>query len=365
MQKKRCQRMSSLSENFYFNRMKLLFLAVSLLSFPCIHFGQVNNGTLKDLNNLTVNIDAIPQNYRQLPDTLAAVKHINSIRSNFNTQADSIRSAYKNAVTTIDSETSKVNKRIDSVQRLNMATRKYKKKLERLVECRQKMEAQFTKKLKALKAKTTDKLTSLNLPPEYKEPLNELTNKINEVNLSSAKIRLDELNIPGYSLQSEAISSLTDRTSNLANIGELDLPNMQTGDVVTQVHGEIETAVPDNVGNVTNQAQAYQQDIKNISEGNFADVQKLSETLESEVSKIEGTDELQKQSGVIDEHKARLDKLADPNNAKEEAIEMAKEAAVDHFAGKQEQLKAAMERISKNIKVQTKVFVSIQYQRPA
>lgn len=275
--------------------MKLFFLAVLSLSFPGSNFGQVKSGTLKDLSNLTVNTDTIPQNYRQLPDSVAAVKHTNSIRSNFNSQVDSIRSAYKEALTTIDSETSKVNKKIDTLQRLNLPTRKYKRKLERLDEFRQKTEAQFTKKLEVLKAKTIDKLTSLDLPPEYKEPLNELTNKINELNLNSGKIRLDELNIPGYSLPSEAVSSLTDKTSNLANIGELDLRNMQTGDVVTQVQDEIKTVVPEkNVGELTNQAQAYQQDIKNITDGNLADVQKLPETLESEASKMEGIDELQK-----------------------------------------------------------------------
>lgn len=326
--------------------MKELFFTVLFLSFPGINFGQVNSRTLNDLSHLTLNTDTICQNDRQLPDSIAAVKQIDSICSNLNTQVDSIQTAYNKAVTTIDSETSKVNKKIDSLQTFNLPTRKYAKKLESLDQLRQRTKTQFAQKLDALKSKTTDKLTSLDLPPEYKEPLNELTNKINELNLNSGKIGLDELNIPGYSLPSEAISSLAEK-SNLANIGEINLPNMETGDVVTQVQNEIKTVVPDNVGEVPNQAQAYQQDIENVTDGNLADVQKLPETLESEASKMEGIGELQKPSGVIDEHKARLDKLADPNDAKEVAIEMAKEAAVDHFAGKQEQLKAAMEKISK------------------
>ena len=68
------------------------------------------------------------------------------------------------------------------------------------------------------------------------------------------------------------------------------------------------------------------------------------------LQKIDGIDELKKQSVVIDDQKVQLDKLAemnDPAKAKEKAVAIAKEKAVDHFAGKQEQLKSAMEKISK------------------
>lgn len=57
-------------------------------------------------------------------------------------------------------------------------------------------------------------------------------------------------------------------------------------------------------------------------------------------------DELQKHSGVVDQHKATLAELNDPQKAKEKAVAMVRKAAVDHFAGKQEELKAAMDKIS-------------------
>ena len=43
----------------------------------------------------------------------------------------------------------------------------------------------------------------------------------------------------------------------------------------------------------------------------------------------------------------KLAELNDPAKAKEKAVAMAKEKAVDHFDGKPEQLKAAMDKISK------------------
>ena len=59
-----------------------------------------------------------------------------------------------------------------------------------------------------------------------------------------------------------------------------------------------------------------------------------------QASKVDGLDELQKQSGVIDTHQTKLEELANPEKGKKKAAELARKAAVDHFAGKEEQLKA-------------------------
>lgn len=95
------------------------------------------------------------------------------------------------------------------------------------------------------------------------------------------------------------------------------------------------------------QSAAYQEDLKNIAQGNIQDVEKLPEIIEGQASRIDGIDELKKQTRVIDGHKSQFDQFADPKDTKEKAVAMVKEKAMDHFAGKQEQLKAAMDKISK------------------
>jgi hypothetical protein len=108
----------------------------------------------------------------------------------------------------------------------------------------------------------------------------------------------------------------------------------------------VETPVGD-LGQVTEQAKAYQGDIKNISQGNLNEVKELPKTIEEQATRLEGVEELQKQSAVVEEYKGQLEPLKDPNAAKEKGAAMVKEAAIDHFAGKQDQLKAAMDKISK------------------
>ena len=101
------------------------------------------------------------------------------------------------------------------------------------------------------------------------------------------------------------------------------------------------------LGKISQQARAYQNDIK-VTQGNIESVQAIPETIEQQASKIGGIDQVQKASGGIDEHKAKLDELADPKNGKEAAKAIVKQAAVDLFVGKQEHLKAAMDKISKD-----------------
>ena len=308
----------------------LLFLAIRGLSVA-----------QSDLDSLALktelfNVDSLTQNFSLLPDSLLpSFSKIDSIRNNFNLAADSIKTQYKKNLSEIDAQTNRLNHGIDSLQRLNLPTEKYTKSLDSLNQLRQNTVAKFTSKLTALKAKTTDKLNALDLPSEYKEPIQELTHKIDGLNLGTGDIKIPELDIPGYSLPKiDGIVDLTSKAGEIGNVGNLgNLPDIKTpaGDL----------------GNVTQQAKAYQDDIKNITQGNLNEVQNLPETIEDQASKIDGLDQLQKQSGVIAEQKAKLEDFKDPEKAKEKAVALAKKAAVDHFAGKQDQLKAAMEKISK------------------
>ncbi len=314
--------------------LSLLFLSLALATSAQVQPDSLQQKIAHALDK--INLDSLQGNLPQLPDSLLpAYKKIDSVRASFNLKADSIQTEYQHALAKIDAQTNRLNHRVDSLTRLNVPTSKYTRGLDSLNQLRQRIEAKFTSRLNQLKAKTTGKLNALDLPPEYKEPIQALTGKIDGLTLNTGDINIPELNIPGFSIpEMDGLSDLTSKASDLGNINKLgNLPG-------------IKSPVGD-LGNVTQQAQAYQEDIKNITQGNIGDVEKIPETIESQASKIDGMDELQKQSGVVDGYKAKLDALNDPKAAKEKAVEMAKKAAVDHFAGKQEQLKAAMEKISK------------------
>ena len=319
--------------------MRSPFLLTVFFSISVAAFAQINVDSLQQKlvsASEKINIDSLEKKLTQLPDSLLpSLYKLDSIRNDFNNTADSIKTQYQNAVSKIDAKANKLNNSIDSLQRLNLPTGKYTKRLDSLNQLSQSTAVKFTSRLNALKAKTTGKLNALDLPPEYKEPLQQLTKNVDGLNINSNILKIPELNIPGFSLPKiDGIGDLTSKAGEIGNISNFgNLP-------------KIETPVGD-LGQVSQQAKGYQEDVKNITQGNLNDVKAIPETIEEQAAKLDGVQELQKQSGVVDEYKTKLDALKDPDAAKRQAVEMAKEAAIDHFAGKQEQLKSAMDKISK------------------
>jgi hypothetical protein len=281
-------------------------------------------------------LDSLQNRLTNLPDSLLPSYHkIDSIRKDFNLAAESLRNQYTTTLSNIDAETNRLSTTVDSLRVLKLPASRYAKSIDSLNRIRESTETKFTSRLNELQAKTTGKLQSLDLPAEYKEPLQKLTENINELNLNTDIVKIPSLAIPGYSLPETP--GLGDVTSKVSEMGNID----KVGHIA-----DIKAPMGD-LGNVTEHLQGYQDDFKNITQGNLDDVQKLPETIEDQASRIDGMDDLQRQSGLIDEQKAKLDDLSNPEKSKEKAVEVAKKAAVDHFAGKQEQLKAAMEKVAK------------------
>jgi Cu/Ag efflux protein CusF len=359
-QKNVAQRQHTIPIFLIFILVKDLFIILIFCGIIASAFGQMSTDSLGQKfasASQNFNVDSFSQKILPSPDTLLpSFQKIDSIRNGFNLAADSLQTKYQKTISEIGAQTRRITLTIDSLQRLNLPASKHTKALDSLKALYSSTVSKLTSKLDSLKSKTIDKLSALDLPPEYKEPLQEVTNKINQIDLNAGKINLPELKIPGYSLpKMDGLGNLTDKAGDVANIDPGNLPDIKTsvGDlsnVSEQVQGyqrEVNNLTPDGLGQVTGQVQTYQEDIKNINQGNLRDVEKLPEGLESQATKIDGMDELQKQSAIMDEYKAQLDKLAESNKAKEKAVEVAKKAAVNHFAGEQEQLKAAMEKVSK------------------
>lgn len=338
--------------------MKAVFIIPLLCGIFSLSYGQINTDSrAQKLASESENfdLDSIGQKVAYIPDSLLpSLQKLDSIQKGFNLTVDSLQTKYRETLSKIDARTKRITTTIDSLQQLKLPVSKHSKTLDSLNSLRYRTVSTLTSKLDSLKSRTLGELNAVYLPPEYKEPLRQLTDKVNEIKVNSGKINLPALKIPGYSLpEMDGLGNVTDKAGDLADMG--NPPDIKTsigdlGKVSDQVHGyqgEIKNLTPDELGQVTRQAEAYQEDIKNITEGNLQDVKKLPETLESQASKIEGIDELQKQSGIVAEHKAQLDEFADPNKAKEKVTQVARKAAVNHFAEKEAQLKSAMEKISK------------------
>jgi hypothetical protein len=293
---------------------------------------------LSRLNTLTSRLDSVPR-LPTLPDSLLpSFQKLDSVRNNFNNEALAMKTEFTASISKIDEQQKKLNSKIDSLGKLKLPTRQYLGKVDSLNQVRQKKTAEFNSKVESLKSKTVGKLKELDLPPQYNEPVQQLTSKVDGFGLNSDFVKIPQLDVPGYSLP---------KLDGLGNLSDMDLKNLDIGKLSTDLNlPKVETPVGD-LGKVTEQIKGVQGDVSNITKGNLNDVKELPKTLEEQAKKIDGVTELQKQSGVVDEYKEKLEMVKDPETAKEQAVEVIKEKAIDHFAGKQEQLKKAMDQMAK------------------
>lgn len=313
--------------------MKALLILSLIFTLFLPAFGQtkVDSVTTQVEANLqTLSVDSLQAKLPQMPDSLKQAYHkIDSIKTDFNAKARSLKNSYDSTIAKIDTPRAKINSSIDSLQRLQLPTDKYTRKLDSLANLKTQAESKFNSNLADLKSKTTGKLNALDLPPQYKEPVQAMAKNVDAFSLNSNAIEIPGVEIPGYELP---------------KLDGLNLPNGDISKFTTLP--KIETPVGD-LSKVTENLKGVQEDVKSITSGNVGDVKELPKTLENQAGKMEGVQELQKQSGIIDETKGKLDIVKDPSSGKEKAVEMAKEVAIDHFAGKDQQLKAAMDQMAK------------------
>jgi hypothetical protein len=266
----------------------------------------------------------------QLPDPVKTSWHkVDSIRNDFNHEADSLRTGYEQSIGSIDSQTGNVQHKIDSLNNLNLPSNKFSHKLDSLNQQRTKVESDFNAQTDKLKSKTIGKLDKIEMTPEMEGPVGEFTQKVNGFSVTDNQfVKIPELQVPGYALPKiEDVKGL----DGLKGLGGLP---------------KVETPLG-NLGDVTKQAEGLGSDIKNISQGNLNGVKAVPDAIEQQAGKMAGVDELQKQTDIANGYK---DQLADLNNRdamKQQGADMAKKEAINHFAGKEEQLKAAMDKMSK------------------
>jgi hypothetical protein len=244
-----------------------------------------------------LNLDSLKKTeFQPSPDSLKIkFQKADSIRSRFVEESSQLKDDYDSVIGLIDKTKAKFTNQIDSLEELNLPTARYTTKLDSVGQLGEQTKMKFEQKSNALKAKTTDKLKTLDLPPQYQEPIQKLAQGVDGFTLQGDMPQISALKVPGHSLP------------------ELD---------------GLETPIGD-LGTAADQMKGMQSDVKSITEGNLNDVSALPQTLEEQALKLEGVSELQKQSGVIDEYKGNLENLNDPEAAKKEAAEMAKKAAMD------------------------------------
>jgi hypothetical protein len=259
---------------------------------------------------------------------------LDSIQLGFYQQSDSIKLQFKNKLSGLDSTGASVQHTIDSLSSLNLPTEKYTHKLDSINQERQKAVSSLNEKMEGLKSKTTGRIKEMNFPPELNDKVSALTK-----NVDGFQLPVKDLNIPSLELGDNPLKSLdrlnTSLKTPLGEVGNIDgLKDIQGGiGDVTKVTGDL---------------GAYREDLSNITKGNLSEVKEMPKALESKAGELTGIKDIQQQaSGALDPLKEIQGQIQNPDAVKEQALQKVQEVAVNHFAGKEEVLQQAMDKISK------------------
>lgn len=168
--------------------------------------------------------------------------------------------------------------------------------------------------------------TDVKLPSsDISNPLTELKNPIDGVKNPAGKI--------------EGLGEMQEKAKELSSIPQKELGEIKGIDEVKKAQGAM-----GQVNEVTGKIDGYSKDAKTIASGNLNDMEQLPKELENQVGKIDEVQGIQKQTQVLDQYKKMA---ADDEALKQQAVQEIRKQAVDHFAGQGEQLKAAMDQMSK------------------
>jgi hypothetical protein len=266
-----------------------------------------------------------------------ASERLDSMRHLAGLEYMSLRSSYDSIVAQMDKPIGSLRSRIDSLQQLKLNTEVFNARLDSLEQWKDEKLRSITSKIDRLKTSVTSKINGLDLPPALQGKANELTAIVNKLDVTLPTTSLPTtfqqglgVEVPNLSnaLNSQVIPDIDIPNSanllnnqNLQNVTNINLPATDIGSNVQQGQAQM-SQLPKDMDGITKLAEEQATNISSV-----ADVSK-------ELSKV---GELTDVAGT----------LKDQEELKKELVEKVKEQAIDHFVGNEEQVKKAMQTVSK------------------
>jgi archaellum component FlaC len=280
---------------------KAVFIAIFLLSCASL-FAQSADTLLHVLQPIdslySFQLQTLDSLQRQTELQCQAIKN----------QYDSINNAYTNITNDLQS-------RIDSLNNIGQPLEKFTSKLDSLNRVKEEKLFALKQKVENVKQKTKEKINGLNLPKEVSGEVSKYTTALDQLDIT---LPASEFKIPAFNLKEIPNLSMPNVNSPLSDeLGKLKIPEVNT-----------------NLSAVTDKISAIQQELPETP--TMEDVatkaeEKATELASEKMGDISGAPELP----------------ASEEQAKEMLVTEAKKQAIDHFAGKQDKLQAAMDQMSK------------------
>ncbi|MFZ5971149.1 MAG: hypothetical protein ACOYXA_06120 [Bacteroidota bacterium] len=297
---------------------------------------KVNQWANPDLGTLKGQLQA-----RQKKETLQGSSSLDSTRQRLSQKIDSLKQ--------LGQPTERWSRQLDSLNQIS--PQKYLQQAQGKVN---QLESRINQPGDQIESKVNEKLTLMNQEggSQVSLPGNaEIPGASVEVNvgdqLQLPKSDLDISN-PLQDVENPLQEELGEVNELKGKVGEVKaLPQEQIGKVksieeVQAVQGKVSQA-----NTITDQVQTYGEDARNIGQGEWGEVKAVPDAMEGQVKKLEGVDQLGKQNEQLTQYQELIGKGNDPEAMKQLARQQTMTYAKNHFAGKEEVLRAAMDKMEK------------------
>lgn len=279
--------------------MILRLAAIFLIAGHCA-FGQLSDSVAVSLPTLD-------------PVLQKGQSQLDSIRKDVAFRFASIKGSYDSILTVANGQTTHIQAAIDSLQQLNQPAGWLEDRIDSIRQWKDERIKVLTDKVEQLRSSVTERVDALGLPPEL------------EVKGRDLKMALEELDV---------------------SIPEIDAFKGGAGLGLPTIDHSLDASLPDIEGTDLGIAEEH---IKGLDERLStvpANVEDASALAEEEAAKLVDASGVGKELGSVDALKQTA-VLPDEQAAKDAIVRDVRKQAVDHFQGKEEQLRKAMETLAK------------------
>ena len=330
--------------------MKLCVTVLLSCLFSIISFGQKLSsdslGVMTDEQNfLDINsqkIDSLEASFTRGADSLKQEYHqrltkMDSVHRRLKSKLniiDSIRVSLRSFLSTTAPESTQKQwkSRVDSLTLMNKYSEKVSGVLDSVRALNERTFSELNSEVESLKQETVGKFNKLDLPPKLSDKVGEVSNRINGFQIPASDFKMPEF----------------------SNLGSLDLQGLGNGSLpdvpgfdLTGIDGLKDIG---SLSGVTNIGEGLNENIdalQDVAKGNSGGIDAVEKLAESHAEELSGLGDLKGRTEALNEFRDLTQQIKNPDSLKDYAIEQAKDIAVDHFAGKEEQLTQAMQTLAR------------------
>lgn len=330
--------------------MKLCVILIFLFHFSLATFGQNSVSDSLDFfdaekevqGRTSQKIDSVQAFFLHGTDSLRQLYHkrlerIDSVELRLQvglSQINSTRSSLERFLNTnyLDSTNTRFKILADSLTLIKKYAARGSTILDSINSLREKTFVELNSKLQSSKEKASGKLNGLNLPSQLEEKVREVSSRISDFQMDASKFNIPDLT----AINDFEIDGL--KNLDLGSVKDIDMKHLN--DLMNR--GDLQ-----NFSEVTGEIQEHVKALEDVTKGTVGGIETIENLAESRASELTGLEGIKNQTEELKELGVLTERIKNPDSLKEFAIEQAKEIAIDHFAGKEEQLTQAMQTLAR------------------